>query len=97
MPTSSKWKDLPTEAIHPGSLAMDKASADELVALMLGEDRKVVTSVSRERARIAIGTGLLTAPPRKGGPVFFVGAGMSSPLGVLETAEMIPTFSQPRP
>ena len=58
MSTSSKWKDLPTEAIHPGSLAMDKASTDDLVALMLSEDRKVVGAVAKERTRIALGADL---------------------------------------
>jgi N-acetylmuramic acid 6-phosphate etherase len=95
MSPSSKWKDLPTEAIHPGSLAMDTASTDELVALMLTEDRKVVAAVSKERTHIALGVDILTAALRKGGRIFFVGAGTSGRLGVLEAAEMIPTFSTP--
>ena len=94
-PPTSKWQDLPTEAIHPGSLAMDKASTDELIELMLTEDRKVVTAVHREKARIAMGADLLTAALQKGGRLFFVGAGTSGRLGVLEAAEMLPTFSTP--
>ena len=95
MTTSSKWEDLPTEAIHPDSLSMDTASTDDLVALMLGEDRKVVAAVAKERARIALGADLLTAALRKSGRLFFVGAGTSGRLGVLEAAEMLPTFSTP--
>jgi N-acetylmuramic acid 6-phosphate etherase len=95
MSTSSKWKDLPTEAIHPGSLAMDTASTAELVTLMLSEDRKVVSAVSKERTRIALGADILTTALRKGGRIFFVGAGTSGRLGVLEAAEMMPTFSTP--
>ena len=95
MTTSSKWEDLPTEAIHPDSLSMDTASTDDLVALMLGEDRKVVAAVAKERARIALGADLLTAALRKSGRIFFVGAGTSGRLGVLEAAEMLPTFSTP--
>lgn len=95
MPTSSKWKDLPTEAINPASLEMDRASTEEIVELMLAEDRKVVASVYRERARIAMGADLVTAALRKGGRLIFVGAGTSGRLGVLEAAEMIPTFSTP--
>ena len=95
MPMSSKWKDLPTEAINPASLAMDKASTEELVELMLSEDRKVVTAVHRERARIALAADLLTGALRKAGRVIFVGAGTSGRLGVLEAAEMQPTFSTP--
>ena len=95
MTKSSKWQDLPTEAINPNSLAMDHTSTDEIVELMLGEDRKVVTAVHREKARIALGADLLTEAVRKGGRLIFVGAGTSGRLGVLEAAEMIPTFSTP--
>ena len=94
-PTSSKWKDLPTEAINPASLEIDKASTKEIVELMLGEDRKVVASVYRERDRIATAADLVTSALRKGGRLIFVGAGTSGRLGVLEAAEMIPTFSTP--
>lgn len=95
MPTSSKWKDLPTEAINPASLEMDKASTEDIVELMLGEDRKVVASVYRERARIAMAADLVTSALQRGGRLLFVGAGTSGRLGVLEAAEMIPTFSTP--
>ena len=95
MTHSSKWKDLPTEAINPNSLALDHTSTEEIVELMLGEDRKVVTAVHREKARIALAADLLTAAVRKGGRLIFVGAGTSGRLGVLEAAEMNPTFSTP--
>ena len=95
MPTPSKWKDLPTEAINPATLAMDRASAEALVDLMLGEDRKVVAAVQRERSRIATAAELLAGALRRGGRVILVGAGTSGRLGVLEAAEMITTFSTP--
>jgi len=95
MTHSSKWKDLPTEAINPNSLALDHTSTEEIVELMLGEDRKVVTAVHREKARIALAADLLTAAVRNGGRIIFVGAGTSGRLGVLEAAEMNPTFSTP--
>ena len=62
---------------------------------MLGEDRKVVAAVQRERSRIATAAELLTAALRRGGRVILVGAGTSGRLGVLEAAEMITTFSTP--
>ena len=94
MPTS-KWQDLPTEAINPASLAMDRASTPELIELMLAEDRKVVAAVQAEKARIAMGADLMAEGLRKGGRIVFVGAGTSGRLGVLEAAEMLPTFSTP--
>ncbi len=95
MPTSSKWKDLPTEAIHPASLAMDTASTKELLNLMVTEDRKVVNAVSKERSRIETAAELIVSKLQKSGRVFLVGTGTSGRLGVLEAAEMIATFSTP--
>ena len=86
---------MPTEAINPSTLGLDTMSSGEIVELMLGEDRKVVTAVHREKARIALAADLLTAAVRKGGRIIFVGAGTSGRLGVLEAAEMNPTFSTP--
>jgi len=95
MPTPSKWKDLPTEAINQHSLDLDQASTDDIIRLMVAEDRKVVSAVNRERARIATAADLLTAALRRGGRMIFVGAGTSGRLGVLEAAEMESTFSTP--
>ena len=60
---------------------------------MINEDRKMLAAVQKEKARIAMGADLITAALRKGGRVIFVGAGTSGRLGVLESAEMPPTFS----
>ena len=60
---------------------------------MINEDRKMLTAVQKEKARIAMGADLIAAAVRKGGRVVFVGAGTSGRLGVLESAEMPPTFS----
>ncbi|MFB3853637.1 MAG: N-acetylmuramic acid 6-phosphate etherase [Vicinamibacterales bacterium] len=92
MPFRSKWHLLPTEAINPASLALDKLSAAEIVDVMVNEDRKVVSSVAREKERIALAIDLISHALRKGGRLFFVGAGTSGRLGVLEAAEMPTTF-----
>ena len=92
MPTRSKWQGLPTEAINPVSLGIDKLPASGIVDLMLAEDRKVLAAVQRERDRIALGADMLAKALRKGGRIVFVGAGTSGRLGVLESAEMPPTF-----
>jgi N-acetylmuramic acid 6-phosphate etherase len=93
MPVRSKWQSLPTEAINPSTLNIDKLSAGDLVDLMLSEDRKVLAAVQRERERIALGVEMVATSLRKGGRVVFVGAGTSGRLGILESAEMPPTFS----
>jgi N-acetylmuramic acid 6-phosphate etherase len=93
MPVRSKWQSLPTEAINPSTLAIDKLPTDEIVDLMVNEDRKMIAAVQKEKARIAMGADLIGSALRKGGRIVFVGAGTSGRLGVLESAEMPPTFS----
>jgi len=92
MPTHSKWEDLPTEQINPASLAVDTAPVADVVDLMLAEDRKVLSAVQRERDHIVHGVKIIVQALRKGGRILLVGAGTSGRLGVLEAAEMPPTF-----
>src|SRR5438270_705972 len=75
MPVRSKWQSLPTEAINPATLGIDKLSADDIVELMLSEDRKMIAAVQRERERIAVGVEMIATTLRKEGRVVFVGAG----------------------
>jgi len=93
MPVRSKWQSLPTEAINPATLGIDKLSADDIVELMLSEDRKMLAAVQREHERIAVGVEMIANALRKEGRIIFVGAGTSGRLGILESAEMPPTFS----
>ena len=92
MPVRSKWQSLPTEAINPATLAIDKLDAGDIVEGMLNEDRKMLAAVQREKDRIAVGIDIITQALRRGGRIIFVGAGTSGRLGVLESAEMPPTF-----
>src|SRR5438105_9984210 len=92
MPVQSKWQSLPTEAINPSTLAIDKLSTGEIVEGMLNEDRKMLAAVQREKERIACGVEIITQSLRRGGRIVFVGAGTSGRLGALESAEMPPTF-----
>src|SRR3979490_2169397 len=92
MPSRSNWQWLPTEQINPATLAIDKLSPADIVDGMLNEDRKMLTAVQREKDRIAVGVEIITQALRKGGRVILGGAGTSGRLGVLEAAEMPPTF-----
>jgi N-acetylmuramic acid 6-phosphate etherase len=93
MPTQSKWQSLPTEAINPASLAVDKTPVPDIIEMVISEDRKVIVAVHKEKERIAHGVEIITQALRKGGRIIFVGAGTSGRLGVVEAAEMPPTFS----
>jgi N-acetylmuramic acid 6-phosphate etherase len=92
MAARSKWQSLPTEAINPATLAIDKLAPADIVEGMLNEDRKMLAAVHREKERIACGVEIITQALRRGGRIIFVGAGTSGRLGVLESAEMPPTF-----
>src|SRR6059058_3344895 len=92
MPVRSKWQSLPTEQINPATLAIDKLAPADIVEGMLNEDRKMLLAVQREKDRIAVGVEIITQALRKHGRIIFVGAGTSGRLGVLESAEMPPTF-----
>lgn len=93
MPYHSKWQYLPTEAINLASMSIDKMPALDIVDLMLAEDKKVVAAVQKERERIAHGIEIISGALKKGGRLLLIGAGTSGRLGVLEAAEMPPTFS----
>jgi N-acetylmuramic acid 6-phosphate etherase len=95
MPTQSKWQSLPTEAINPASLAIDKTPVRDIIELVVNEDRKVIAAVLKEKERIAHGIEIVAQALKKGGRVIFVGAGTSGRLGVVEASEMPPTFGTP--
>src|SRR5436190_16504283 len=95
MPTQSKWQSLPTEQINPASLAIDKTPVRDIIELVINEDRKVIAAVQKEKEKIAHGVEIIAQALRKGGRVIFIGAGTSGRLGVVEAAEMPPTFGTP--
>src|SRR5262245_65978396 len=95
MPTQSKWESLPTEAINPASLAIDKAPVSEIVEMAINEDRKIIAAIQKEKERIAHGIEIITHALRKGGRIIFIGAGTSGRLGVVEASEMRRTFGSP--
>ena len=92
MPTHSKWQSLPTEQINPATLAIDKTPVRDILDLIINEDRKVISAVQKEKEKIAHGVEIITQALRKGGRVILIGEGTSGRLGVVESAEMPPTF-----
>ena len=59
MPVRSKWQSLPTEAINPATLAIDKLSPGDIVEEMLHEDRKMLLAVQHEKDRITCGVEII--------------------------------------
>ena len=87
--------ELITEQRNPNSLDIDLKSTEAIVEIFHEENRKVLTAVEAVSAPIAEGVQLITDAFRKGGRLFYIGAGTSGRLGVLDASECPPTFSTP--
>ena len=81
-----------TEKINPRTRHLDKCSALEIIELISEEDKKVAEAVAKQKRNIARAVDLIVGRLRGGGRLFFVGAGTSGRLGVMEAAECPPTF-----
>src|SRR5947207_5163778 len=81
-----------TEQRNAASRNLDRMTAMEIVRLMNREDRKVAIAVGRELPAIARAVDAIVNGIRKGGRLFYVGAGSSGRMGVLDAAECPPTF-----
>jgi N-acetylmuramic acid 6-phosphate etherase len=81
-----------TEQANPHSQNLDRLSPLEIVELFNQEDAKAVAAVGEEKAEIAIAITTIAAAIKLGGRLFYVGAGTSGRLGVLDAAECPPTF-----
>jgi N-acetylmuramic acid 6-phosphate etherase len=82
-----------TEHRNPRTAQIDLATADEIVALMNAEDRTVADAVASQREAIAHAITLVEGVFRGGGRLFYIGAGTSGRLGILDASECPPTFS----
>lgn len=87
-----KTEHLLTEKINPETSHIDEYSTLEIIKLISEEDNKVAEAVAREKERIVEAVDLIVNGLRVGGRLFFVGAGTSGRLGVLEAVECPPTF-----
>lgn len=81
-----------TEQRNPRSDRIDRMSSVEIVRLINREDRAVAEAVGREADAVARAVELAVEAFRAGGRLLYVGAGTSGRLGVLDAAEMPPTF-----
>jgi N-acetylmuramic acid 6-phosphate etherase len=85
----------PTEQRNPRSMALHTMSLSEAIKLMLDEERNVPAAILKESANIERVIRLIVQTFRRGGRLFYVGAGTSGRLGVLDASECPPTFRAP--
>lgn len=81
-----------TERRNPRTASIDLATPLEIVDVINTEDRMVPDAVYTQREEIAVAIGIAEDSFRKGGRLFYVGAGTSGRLGVLDASECPPTF-----
>ena len=84
-----------TEQANPNSQSLDQLTALELVDLFNTEDQNVVDAIANARLPLAQAVERIAAALSKGGRLFYIGAGTSGRLGVLDAAECPPTFCTP--
>src|SRR2546427_9599667 len=90
-----RFDRLATERRNRASAALDRMDPVAIASLMNCEDARAVRAVGRVRHAIARAVDAIVAALAAGGRLFFVGAGTSGRLDVLEAAECPPTFGTP--
>jgi N-acetylmuramic acid 6-phosphate etherase len=85
-----------TEQQNENSLNIDSKSVEEIIEIFNTEDQKAVSAVIKEKDNIARAVLMIVESFKKGGRLFYVGAGTSGRLGVLDSAECPPTFGVDR-
>lgn len=89
----SKMAHLLTEQRNVNTMDIDSKSIIEIIDIINREDAKVHKAVAREKRNIARAVKAIVESLKKGGSLYYVGAGTSGRLGVLDAAECPPTFS----
>jgi len=88
-------KDLVTEARNPASERIDSKNSMEIVRIINDEDKTIPGVVEGELEQIAAAVDILVEAFENGGRLFYIGAGTSGRLGVLDASECPPTFGTP--
>lgn len=83
---------LSTEQRNPNTAQIDSVSTLEMVRLINEEDKKVALAVEQVLPEIAQAIDLIAAQFKRGGRLFYIGAGTSGRLGILDASECPPTY-----
>jgi N-acetylmuramic acid 6-phosphate etherase len=86
---------LVTEARNPATEHLDQLPTLQMLELINSEDAKVAEAVRKEIPQIAQAVDAIAQRFQQGGRLFYIGAGTSGRLGVLDASECPPTFSVP--
>ena len=86
---------LKTESDNPNSRRIDKLATSDILAIINAEDAKVALAVQQVLPQIALAVDAVADALKADGRLFYVGAGTSGRLGILDAVECLPTFSAP--
>ncbi len=81
-----------TEERNPASMKIDQMDTEEIICLINQEDAKVAEAVRAEIPAIKKAVDMIVARMKEGGRLFYIGAGTSGRLGILDAIECGPTF-----
>jgi N-acetylmuramic acid 6-phosphate etherase len=95
MPAMNDRSHLLTEQRLPESMTLDAMSIEQAVALMNQQDLRAAEAAAAVRAQVVRAIGLVVEAFKRGGRLFYFGAGTSGRLGVLDASECPPTFRTP--
>jgi N-acetylmuramic acid 6-phosphate etherase len=82
-----------TESRNPRTMNLDKRSVSQLIDTMLAEESRVIPALRKNKRALERAINAIVTAFRRGGRLFYVGAGTSGRLGVLDASECPPTFS----
>jgi N-acetylmuramic acid 6-phosphate etherase len=88
-------KNLSTEQQNTRSLELDGKTVSQILNIINQEDQVIALAVQSALAEIEKAIELTTESIRNGNKVYYIGAGTSGRLGVLDASEMPPTYSVP--
>jgi len=91
-PELSALGELTTEARNPATEGLDQLPTEEMLRVVNAADREVANAVAAEIPNIALAVDAIVKRIQNGGRLFYIGAGTSGRLGVLDASECPPTF-----
>ena len=94
-PLFEQIKNLATEQRNPRSTDIDRASVREILEIINTEDHRVPIAVREEIPYVEQAVELVVAAFKRGGRLFYAGAGTSGRLGIVDASECPPTFGTP--
>ena len=86
------FSELTTEQRNPASANIDKCTTIEMLKIINDEDKKVAMAVEKVLPKISDAVDIIAEKLSTGGRLFYIGAGTSGRLGVLDASECPPTF-----